>query len=362
MSAVAESTSSPQDSSSLNFRLSTARELLQRAVSGEDPCLSLGCQILDAFLRGGLRKGVTELAGESACGKTQFALQLLLQAQLPVEQRGLNSASFYLCTEDLPITRLKQLAEAYNVKYPWTAEYDFCQNVFIERVTAVEDFLDVLFHRLPTFLEKRRDIRLIVIDSIASVLRTEFEQGEYSDRATLLFSIGSQLAQLASAYSCIILVINQVTDKVQNEEYKLCPSSTNSSVCLSHWSVRSSGRLVTSSLGLSWAHCVNTRLFLSRELSSALPPFDQPTSAVIRSTPAESPVVAATNRIPQPSANHSCATPPPSSFCTLPNQPSTHCIRKLHVIFSSYLPCSNDSDSVDGACPFIISHEGVRGV
>jgi RecA/RadA recombinase len=75
-----------------------------------NPILSLGCDHLDDLLRGGLRKGITELAGEAGAGKTQICLQLLLQVQLPVAEGGLEGGAFLLSTEgDPPIQRLDQM-------------------------------------------------------------------------------------------------------------------------------------------------------------------------------------------------------------------------------------------------------------
>ena len=57
--------------------------------------LSLGCQILDGFLRGGiLREGITEITGESSSGKTQICLQLCLSVQLPHEHGGLRGGRY----------------------------------------------------------------------------------------------------------------------------------------------------------------------------------------------------------------------------------------------------------------------------
>lgn len=54
--------------------------------------LSFACPVLDGLMRGGLPlRGITELAGESAAGKTQFCLQLCLSVQYPEENGGLNS-------------------------------------------------------------------------------------------------------------------------------------------------------------------------------------------------------------------------------------------------------------------------------
>lgn len=52
-----------------------------------------------------------QIAGESSAGKTQLCLQLLLQAQLPQEYGGLDSAALYVSTEgEPPMKRLQELA------------------------------------------------------------------------------------------------------------------------------------------------------------------------------------------------------------------------------------------------------------
>lgn len=82
------------------FNVFSALQLIQ----GECPVLepghrlSFACPILDGLMRGGLPlRGITELAGESAAGKTQFCLQLCLSVQYPRENGGLNSGKgFFL--------------------------------------------------------------------------------------------------------------------------------------------------------------------------------------------------------------------------------------------------------------------------
>lgn len=57
--------------------------------------LSLGCPILDNFLHGGiLSRGITEITGESAAGKTQLCIQLCLTVQLPGEIGGLGGGIY----------------------------------------------------------------------------------------------------------------------------------------------------------------------------------------------------------------------------------------------------------------------------
>ena len=45
------------------------------------------------FTGGFLHNGITEIAGESASGKTQLGLQLCLTCQLPLAQGGLDSGN-----------------------------------------------------------------------------------------------------------------------------------------------------------------------------------------------------------------------------------------------------------------------------
>ena len=61
--------------------------LLHAAEPASPARLSLGSDVLDAAVGGGIRlSGVTEVFGEAAAGKTQFCLHLLLRSQLPVRQ------------------------------------------------------------------------------------------------------------------------------------------------------------------------------------------------------------------------------------------------------------------------------------
>ena len=50
------------------------------------------------FSGGILTRGITEVAGESASGKTQLGMQLCIQAQLSKDRGGL-TAGFFLHTE-----------------------------------------------------------------------------------------------------------------------------------------------------------------------------------------------------------------------------------------------------------------------
>ena len=57
---------------------------------------STGCPILDKTFNGGIRLGqITELYGESGCGKTQLCIQLSLEVQRTFRARGQEASQFF---------------------------------------------------------------------------------------------------------------------------------------------------------------------------------------------------------------------------------------------------------------------------
>ena len=57
----------------------------------------------------------------------------------------------------------------------------------------------------------QRNVRLVIIDSVAAVFRADFNQKQLFVRARHLCSIGSRLRDLAAKYSAAVVVVNQVT-------------------------------------------------------------------------------------------------------------------------------------------------------
>eukprot|EP01083_Nonionella_stella_P299076 1014892_1 len=215
--------------------------------------LHFGCPILDEFLDGGLQMGITEIVGEAGVGKTQCVLQFLLQVQLPMEHGGLDGDAAYVCTEgDFPLVRLNQLISASRKKYPNIDARTFRDRIHVQEIpdatgliTMVDRFLELLL--------KRKPIRLVVIDSIAAPFRTHM--GGANSRARELFQLAGKLKRLSREFRVPIVVVNQVVD-VFDSDTTFQRSFIGSFI--------SSDRRVKPALGLSWSHCVNTRIFLTR--------------------------------------------------------------------------------------------------
>lgn len=81
-------------------------------------------------------------------GKTQLALQLLLQTQLPFDKGGLNGSSCYLTTQGMSssLKRLMELAHFFPSRHQvqnMTTE-ELLDRIYIEQATELQDQLDFL--------------------------------------------------------------------------------------------------------------------------------------------------------------------------------------------------------------------------
>lgn len=65
---------------------------ISRCQEVNNQVITTGCKTIDEALGGGLFNcGITEISGESGCGKTQFCLQIALTVQLPLPLQGAKS-------------------------------------------------------------------------------------------------------------------------------------------------------------------------------------------------------------------------------------------------------------------------------
>ena len=193
--------------------------------------LSLGCPVLDAALGGGLdHHGITEIAGEAGAGKTQLALQLLLQAQLPPQRGGLGGGAVYLHTDgashNATMSRLRSLAEAFARQHAdlGATQERLLAHVYTIHVDSAEELWTVVSETLPALCDTSC-VRLVVVDSIAVPFRTLTEEMEqaggpaatsaaaYGERTSQLLLVAARLKQLSANASASVVVTNQVSDK-----------------------------------------------------------------------------------------------------------------------------------------------------
>ena len=176
---------------------------------------------MDEALNGGIRPGyVTEIAGESAVGKTQLALGLLLSAQLapPV---GLGKSSIYLSSEGpLNTKRLYQMLHQPEYEQMKPHQRPTLDHVHTLTVSDLEKQEHIIRFHLPVAI-KRYDVGLVVLDSIAATFRAEHgtrTPAQLADRAVEITNLGSILRRIAIDYHVAVVVINQVSDRFEDSK------------------------------------------------------------------------------------------------------------------------------------------------
>jgi len=234
------------------------------------------CRQIDLMLGGGISIGeLTEIAGEPGAGKTQWCLQLAVDASLPSWAGGVDGGCVYIDTEgSFSSTRAYRMAAELirhinngikkrkrDSQLEWNATPEqILQNIHVIRLHDEAAMHACIEGSLPAFLEERaaveHPIRLVIVDSIAFPIRSmlppsvknsssgnkgKSDREFYSHRSRQLALYASRLSQLASDYYLASVVVNQMTTKVD---------ATGTS------------QLVPA-LGESWAHAVTTRLVLS---------------------------------------------------------------------------------------------------
>ncbi|EEH08400.1 RecA family ATPase Rhp57 [Histoplasma capsulatum G186AR] len=179
--------------------------------------------VLDRVLAGGISTGyVTELAGESGCGKTQFLLHLLLSVQLPPPY-GTSQKALYLSTEsNLPTNRLSQLLEEHPVisTLPEGSPRPSLENILSITTIDLESQDHILNYQIPVAVS-RYNIGLVVIDSITANYRAESDLDNVAGllaRAWQLKKLGQFLRNLAAKQNIAIVVANQVSDRIQMDD------------------------------------------------------------------------------------------------------------------------------------------------
>ncbi|KAF9152254.1 DNA repair protein xrcc3 [Linnemannia schmuckeri] len=289
----------------------SAHDLLQ-----DESWLSLGDPILDAAVggKGIMTRAITEIAGESAVGKTQLCLQLCLIVQLPESMGGLGGSVVWLSTEGkFPYNRLESMISRFVEKHqedvPDMDADIIRENIYYESMADQETQLHIFNYQLPilvhdTYLNQEGDgdkeenqeqeqpaapqkkpIKLIIIDSITNNFRSELavassasDQAENQrskagfrssilQRSADICEIGLRLRTLADQYGLAVICVNQVTDVItgeptfhpQQSSFR-SPPQTRAFTPAFH----DTGKLKKPALGLVWENTINARVVLQR--------------------------------------------------------------------------------------------------
>ena len=128
---------------------------------------------------------ITEAFGEFRTGKTQLAHTLCVSVQLPIEMGGGNGKAAYIDTEGtFRPDRIRSIAERFGVD-PDVA----VSNIMYARAHNSEHQLDLL-NELCVHLCEDKTYRLVVVDSIMALFRTDFSgRGELAERQQKLGAV-----------------------------------------------------------------------------------------------------------------------------------------------------------------------------
>ncbi|KAI8851218.1 hypothetical protein BC829DRAFT_427313 [Chytridium lagenaria] len=172
-------------------------------ITGTDYCLkrkhvfriTTGSREFDKILGGGIESAsITEAFGEFRTGKTQLAHTLCVAAQLPFNMGGAGGKS-YVCTCTFRDDRIRAIAARFCVD-PDAA----LDNILIARAFNSEAQMDLLIEVAARMVDG--DFRLLVVDSIIALFRTD-----YSGR---LNGMLARLMRLAEEFNVAVFITNQM--------------------------------------------------------------------------------------------------------------------------------------------------------
>eukprot|EP00072_Mus_musculus_P061482 XP_011242336.1 PREDICTED: DNA repair protein RAD51 homolog 2 isoform X5 [Mus musculus] len=271
-------------------QMQTAYELKTRRSAHLSPAfLSTTLCALDEALHGGVPCGsLTEITGPPGCGKTQFCIMMSVLATLPTSLGGLEGAVVYIDTESaFTAERLVEIAESRFPQYFNTEEKLLLTS---SRVHLCRELTcEGLLQRLESLEEEiiSKGVKLVIVDSIASVVRKEFDpklQGNIKERNKFLGKGASLLKYLAGEFSIPVILTNQITTHLsgalpsqadlvspaddlslsEDARRKAAGPAERPELRPQQWLQQgtSGSSCLVAALGNTWGHCVNTRLIL----------------------------------------------------------------------------------------------------
>ncbi|XP_017816753.1 DNA repair protein RAD51 homolog 2 isoform X4 [Papio anubis] len=195
-------------------KMQTAYEIkAQRSADFSPAFLSTTLSALDKALHGGVACGsLTEITGPPGCGKTQFCIMMSILATLPTNMGGLEGAVVYIDTESaFSAERLVEIAESRFPRYFNTEEKLLLTSSKVHLYRELT--CDEVLQRIESLEEEiiSKGIKLVIIDSVASVVRKEFDtqlQGNLKERNKFLAREACSLKYLAEEFSIPLIFLS----------------------------------------------------------------------------------------------------------------------------------------------------------
>ncbi|XP_064109698.1 LOW QUALITY PROTEIN: DNA repair protein RAD51 homolog 2-like [Macrobrachium nipponense] len=227
--------------------------------------IPLGNNKLDALLHGGLQFGnISEFVGPCGVGKTQWCFYASILTVLPEEYGGSSRSVIFIDVENT--YRHERITEILTEKFPGNhIDVTAClSKIHVFRPSSAEDFSNLMSSLEDCAIEN--DVGLLVIDSIASLIRREIT----TTSKTSIFMRGSlqatwmlTLKRLAQGLNICVILTNQVATEISlNDRYDKIPLQKMEESSLQEGNTHASGYHLIPALGCKWSFFVNTRFIL----------------------------------------------------------------------------------------------------
>jgi DNA repair protein RadA len=171
--------------------------------------LSMGSKQLDELVGGGLEsQTITEFYGEYGVGKSILCHQLAVNAQLPIEQGGVNGGALYLDTENT--FRPEWIVRMAG---PLGLDPETVGKNIIYSEAFNSDHQMLILEKADKVIQEN-NIKLIIVDSLTAHFRSEYLGREMlAERQQKINSHMHRLVRLARAFNAVAVVTNQVMAK-----------------------------------------------------------------------------------------------------------------------------------------------------
>jgi|TARA_B100001079_G_scaffold226320_1_gene203775 DNA repair protein RadA len=183
----------------------TGTELMEkRATVGK---LTTSSSTFDELLGGGVEtQSITEFYGQYGSGKTQFMLQLAVNAQLPVEQGGLGGEVAIIDTENtFRPERIISMAKALELDPD-----EVLSKIHVGR--AYNSHQQMLMVKKVKEIAKEKPIKMLAVDSLTGAFRAEYiGRGTLAERQGKINAHMSALARFGDLHNAAVVVTNQVS-------------------------------------------------------------------------------------------------------------------------------------------------------
>ncbi len=171
--------------------------------------LTMTSKQLDELVGGGLEsQTITEFYGEYGAGKSILCHQLAVNAQLPIEQGGLNGGALYVDTENT-----FRPEWVVRMAGPLGLDPETVGKNIIYSEAFNSDHQILILEKADKIIQEN-NIKLIIVDSLTGHFRSEYLGREMlAERQQKLNNHMHRLVRLARAFNAVAVVTNQVMSK-----------------------------------------------------------------------------------------------------------------------------------------------------